>query len=145
MWKIEIQQFVSWKNFFFSETKIWTLWIVNKRTLDCFKLTNCFKLNHINKKQCQFEWSDPKADCLFYVSFYLVMLCWIFPSMFVFQGELVSIYSSLRHVAKSGLYSVSMPNVFNFAFDFHLFLIVVMLSYIPSKSLLFFLFCWLDL
>lgn len=78
MWKIEIQQFVSWKNFFFSETKIWTLWIVNKRTLDCFKLTNCFKLNHINKKQCQFEWSDPKADCLFYVSFYLVMLCWIF-------------------------------------------------------------------
>ena len=61
--------------------------------------------------------------------------------MFVFQGELVSIYSSLRHVAKSGLYSVSMPNAVNFAFDFRLFLIVVMLSYIPSKSLLIFLFC----
>ena len=56
--------------------------------------------------------------------------------MFVFQGELLSIYSSLRHVAKSGLYSVSMPNFFNFAFDFHLFLVLVMLSYIPSKSLL---------
>jgi len=60
--------------------------------------------------------------------------------MFIFQGELVSIYSSLRHVAKSGLYSVSMPNAFNFAFDFHLFLIVVMLSYIPSKSLLIFFY-----
>ena len=65
----------------------------------------------------------------------------IFPSMFVFQGELVSIYSSLRHVAKSGLYSVSMPNSFNFAFDFHLFLILVMLSYIPSKLLSSLLFC----
>lgn len=53
-------------------------------------------------------------------------------------GELVSIYSSLRHVAKSGLYSVSMPNVFNFAFDFHLFLIVVMLSYIPIFPQLYF-------
>ena len=59
----------------------------------------------------------------------------IFPSVFVFQGELVSIYSSLRHVSKSGLYSVSMPNSFNFAFDFYLFLILVMLSYIPSKLL----------
>ena len=50
-----------------------------------------------------------------------------------FQGELVSIYSSLRYVSKSGLYSVSMPNAVNFSFDFHLFLIIVMLSYIPSK------------
>ena len=50
-----------------------------------------------------------------------------------FQGELVSIYSSLRYVSKSGLYSVSMPNAVNFSFDFHLFLIMVMLSYIPSK------------
>lgn len=46
-------------------------------------------------------------------------------------GELVSIYSSLRYVSKSGLYSVSMPNAVNFSFDFHLFLIMVMLSYIP--------------
>ncbi|KAL9962138.1 hypothetical protein ACROYT_G031216 [Oculina patagonica] len=53
-------------------------------------------------------------------------------------GELVSIYSSLRHVSKSGLYSVSMPNAFNFAFDFHLFLIVVMLSYIPIFPQLYF-------
>jgi len=53
-------------------------------------------------------------------------------------GELVSIYSSLRHVAKSGLYSVSMPNSFNFAFDFHLFLILVMLSYIPIFPQLYF-------
>ncbi|CAH3179259.1 unnamed protein product [Porites lobata] len=48
-------------------------------------------------------------------------------------GELVSIYSSLRYVSKSGLYSVSMPNAVNFSFDFHLFLIMVMLSYIPSN------------
>ena len=45
----------------------------------------------------------------------------------------MSIYSSLRYVSKSGLYSVSMPNAVNFSFDFHLFLIMVMLSYIPSK------------
>jgi len=46
-------------------------------------------------------------------------------------GELVSIYSSLRHVSRSGLYSFTMPNNLNFAFDFHLFLIAVMFSYIP--------------
>ena len=47
----------------------------------------------------------------------------------------MTIYSSLGHVSKSGLYSVSMPNHLNFSFDYHLFLIVVMFSYIPSKCL----------
>ena len=61
---------------------------------------------------------------------YLFFFCL---SFLVIKGELVAIYSSLRHVSKSGLYSLSMPNVFNFGFDFHLFLIMVMLSYIPSE------------
>lgn len=54
------------------------------------------------------------------------------------SGELVAIFSSLHHVAKSGLYSLSMPNAINFGFDFHLFLIVVMLSYIPIFPQLYF-------
>ena len=45
----------------------------------------------------------------------------------------MTIYSSLGHVSKSGLYSVSMPNRLNFSFDYYIFLIVVMFSYIPSK------------
>lgn len=53
-------------------------------------------------------------------------------------GELVTIYSSLGYVSKSGLYSVSMPNRLNFSFDFHLFLMVVMFSYIPIFPQLYF-------
>lgn len=53
-------------------------------------------------------------------------------------GELVTIYSSLGHVSKSGLYSVSMPNRLNFSFDYYIFLIVVMFSYIPIFPQLYF-------
>ena len=53
--------------------------------------------------------------------------------LFVIKGELVTMYSSLPFMVKSGMYSIRLPNALNFGFDFHLFTIVLMLSYIPSK------------
>lgn len=48
-------------------------------------------------------------------------------------GELLTIYASLPYIQKTGLYSVTLPNKYNFSFDYYTFLILVMLSYIPSK------------
>lgn len=48
-------------------------------------------------------------------------------------GELLTIYAALPYVQKTGLYSVTLPNKYNFSFDYHTFLIVVMISYIPRK------------
>lgn len=49
-------------------------------------------------------------------------------------GELLTIYAALPSVQKTGLYSVTLPNKYNFSFDYYTFLIVVMISYIPRKS-----------
>lgn len=49
-------------------------------------------------------------------------------------GELLTIYAALPFVQKTGLYSVTLPNKYNFSFDYHTFLILVMISYIPRKS-----------
>lgn len=49
-------------------------------------------------------------------------------------GELLTIYAALPYVQKTGLYSVTLPNKYNFSFDYYTFLIVVMISYIPRKS-----------
>lgn len=50
------------------------------------------------------------------------------------SGELLTIYGALPYVQKTGLYSVTLPNKYNFSFDYHTFLILVMISYIPRKS-----------
>lgn len=55
-------------------------------------------------------------------------------------GELLTIYAALPYVQKTGLYSVTLPNKYNFSFDYYTFLIVVMISYIPRKSSHIFLF-----
>ncbi len=47
-------------------------------------------------------------------------------------GELLTIYAALPYVQKTGLYSITLPNKYNFSFDYHSFLILVMVSYIPS-------------
>lgn len=49
------------------------------------------------------------------------------------SGELLTIYAALPFVRQSGLYSISLPNKYNFSFDYYTFLILVMISYIPSK------------
>lgn len=49
-------------------------------------------------------------------------------------GELLTIYAALPYVQKMGLYSVTLPNKYNFSFDYYTFLIIVMISYIPRKS-----------
>ncbi|XP_061648800.1 very-long-chain (3R)-3-hydroxyacyl-CoA dehydratase 2 [Phyllopteryx taeniolatus] len=54
------------------------------------------------------------------------------------SGELLTIYAALPHVQKMGLYSVTLPNKYNFSFDYHTFLILVMISYIPLFPQLYF-------
>ncbi|KAJ7407874.1 3-hydroxyacyl-CoA dehydratase 2 [Willisornis vidua] len=49
------------------------------------------------------------------------------------SGELLTIYAALPFVRQSGLYSISLPNKYNFSFDYYTFLILVMISYIPSE------------
>lgn len=46
-------------------------------------------------------------------------------------GELLTIYAALPYVQKTGLYSITLPNKYNFSFDYHAFLILVMVSYVP--------------
>ncbi|XP_066467898.1 very-long-chain (3R)-3-hydroxyacyl-CoA dehydratase 2 [Tiliqua scincoides] len=53
-------------------------------------------------------------------------------------GELLTIYAALPHVRRSGLYSISLPNKYNFSFDYHAFLILTMISYIPLFPQLYF-------
>ncbi|KAI3355719.1 hypothetical protein L3Q82_004308 [Scortum barcoo] len=48
-------------------------------------------------------------------------------------GELLTIYAALPNVQKTGLYSVTLPNKYNFSFDYYTFLILVMISYIPPR------------
>ncbi|KPP63997.1 very-long-chain (3R)-3-hydroxyacyl-(acyl-carrier protein) dehydratase 2-like [Scleropages formosus] len=44
-------------------------------------------------------------------------------------GELLTIYASLPHVQRTGLYSLTLPNKYNFSFDYHTFLILTMLYF----------------
>uniref|UniRef100_A0A8C6NNK5 Very-long-chain (3R)-3-hydroxyacyl-CoA dehydratase n=1 Tax=Nothobranchius furzeri TaxID=105023 RepID=A0A8C6NNK5_NOTFU len=53
-------------------------------------------------------------------------------------GELLTIYAALPYVQKTGLYSVTLPNKYNFSFDYYTFLILVMVSYIPLFPQLYF-------
>ncbi|KPP66821.1 PHS1 protein-like [Scleropages formosus] len=53
-------------------------------------------------------------------------------------GELLTIYSALPYVQKTGLYSITLPNKYNFSFDYHTFLILTMISYIPLFPQLYF-------
>ncbi|KAF1521228.1 Very-long-chain (3R)-3-hydroxyacyl-CoA dehydratase 2, partial [Eudyptes sclateri] len=54
------------------------------------------------------------------------------------SGELLTIYAALPFVRQSGLYSINLPNKYNFSFDYYTFLILVMISYIPIFPQLYF-------
>ncbi|XDV30184.1 hypothetical protein PO909_033154 [Leuciscus waleckii] len=54
------------------------------------------------------------------------------------SGELLTIYAALPYVQKTGLYSITLPNKYNFSFDYHTFLILIMISYIPLFPQLYF-------
>ncbi|XP_060630849.2 very-long-chain (3R)-3-hydroxyacyl-CoA dehydratase 2 [Anolis sagrei] len=54
------------------------------------------------------------------------------------SGELLTIYAALPYVRQSGLYSISLPNKYNFSFDYYTFLILTMISYIPIFPQLYF-------
>jgi len=47
------------------------------------------------------------------------------------SGELICVYHSLALVRDKRIWSYSMPNMFNFAFDYHYALIGIVLMYIP--------------
>ncbi|XP_033018677.1 very-long-chain (3R)-3-hydroxyacyl-CoA dehydratase 2 [Lacerta agilis] len=53
-------------------------------------------------------------------------------------GELLTIYAALPYVRQSDLFSISLPNKYNFSFDYYTFLILIMLSYIPLFPQLYF-------
>lgn len=46
-------------------------------------------------------------------------------------GELLSAYTALQYVKKSGIMSVSLPNAANISFNYYYALIIIMLTYIP--------------
>lgn len=48
-------------------------------------------------------------------------------------GELMTIYSALPFVRRTGMYSIRLPNLYNMSFDYYYCLIIIMLSYIPCK------------
>uniref|UniRef100_A0A8C5BIJ7 Very-long-chain (3R)-3-hydroxyacyl-CoA dehydratase n=1 Tax=Gadus morhua TaxID=8049 RepID=A0A8C5BIJ7_GADMO len=54
------------------------------------------------------------------------------------SGELLTIYAALPYVQKTGLYSITLPNKYNFSFDYYSFLILAMVSYIPLFPQLYF-------
>jgi hypothetical protein len=49
-------------------------------------------------------------------------------------GELLTIYTALPYVRKTGMLSMRLPNKYNVSFDYYYFLVIVMLSYIPCKQ-----------
>ncbi|CAG10209.1 unnamed protein product, partial [Tetraodon nigroviridis] len=53
-------------------------------------------------------------------------------------GELMTIYSALPFVRRTGMYSVRLPNLYNVSFDYYYCLIILMLSYIPLFPQLYF-------
>ena len=53
-------------------------------------------------------------------------------------GELLAIYSSLAVIARTGLFSIPMPNPLNVSFYYEYALVGVMLSYIPFFPQLYF-------
>lgn len=71
------------------------------------------------------------VDCVPY------FLTWCRYSFFTFlypigvSGELLTIYSILPYAAATGMYSISMPNMFNVAFHYPTFLVVYMIGYVP--------------
>lgn len=50
-------------------------------------------------------------------------------------GELMTIYSALPFVRRTGMYSTRLPNLYNVSFDYYYCLIIIMLSYIPRKEI----------
>ncbi|KAL8572571.1 hypothetical protein ACOMHN_017205 [Nucella lapillus] len=47
------------------------------------------------------------------------------------MGEVMTIYQALPHVKESQMYSLSLPNPLNVAFNYHYYLWVIMASYLP--------------
>lgn len=72
-----------------------------------------------------------KSDIFFL--FTIVLLSFSFLFVFCFQGELLTIYASLPTLKETQMYSFSLPNQYNIAFNFYYFMWFTMFGYIPSK------------
>ncbi|KAH7970824.1 hypothetical protein HPB49_015822 [Dermacentor silvarum] len=53
------------------------------------------------------------------------------------SGEIVTMVAALPYIRKRGLFTYSLPNHLNFSFDYYIFVILVIASYLPCKSMLF--------
>jgi very-long-chain (3R)-3-hydroxyacyl-CoA dehydratase len=53
------------------------------------------------------------------------------------SGEIWTVVAGLPHLKKTGLYSISMPNAWNFEFNFYWFVILVLVTYIPGSPFMY--------
>ena len=72
------------------------------------------------------------------------LVTWLRYTLFIFlyplgvTGELWCAFSSLDPIKRHKLYTLEMPNKWNFAFNFHVVMILIMLSYFPIFPQLYF-------
>ena len=97
-----------------------------KACVDCV----CFNICKLYLQECLLHMCV--TVCIFSIPRYNLFIV-LYPLGVI--GELLTIYSALPVVRRSGMYSMRLPNKYNVSFDYYYCLIIVMLSYIPRKEL----------
>ncbi|XP_068086509.1 very-long-chain (3R)-3-hydroxyacyl-CoA dehydratase 2 isoform X2 [Anabrus simplex] len=71
------------------------------------------------------------------VGFVPYLLVWLRYTTFIIlypigvTGELLCLYAAQAYVSSTNMWSLSMPNLLNFTFSYHYFLLIIMFLYIP--------------
>ncbi|KAB0374210.1 hypothetical protein FD755_014466 [Muntiacus reevesi] len=144
------------------EIIFWYRWVlINRYVNDCLfhcKLTHriCFSLwtpAHVQSEDSVLlfviAWTITEIIRYSFYTFSLLnhlpyLIKWARYTLFIVlypmgvSGELLTIYAALPFVRQAGLYSISLPNKYNFSFDYYAFLILIMISYIPIFPQLYF-------
>ena len=58
-------------------------------------------------------------------------------------SEMTMVYLALPHIKRSGMWSLRMPNPYNFAFDYFYFCLLAVAIYVPGKLHTSSTVCWL--
>ena len=67
-------------------------------------------------------------------------LLWLRYSTFIFlyplgvASEMTVVWLALPHIRQSHMWSIDLPNAFNFAFDYFLFCLLAVAIYIPGRT-----------
>ena len=67
-------------------------------------------------------------------------LLWLRYSTFIFlyplgvASEMTMVWLALPHIRRSHMWSIDLPNTFNFAFDYFLFCLMAVVIYIPGGA-----------